>query len=99
MVDNEIFKKLTDAILNLKPDKPHPRHNLSKKRVDKLRKKQENKCSICLASPKEPLMVDHNHTTGKVRGLVCRKCNWLIGHIKEDIPLINRLLRHLDRGT
>lgn len=36
-----------------------------------------------------PLSIDHNHTTGKIRALLCNNCNAAIGFLKED-PLIAR---------
>lgn len=45
---------------------------------------QQYKCAICEQALKDGdrfLHVDHNHTTGKVRGLLCSQCNWFISKI------------------
>lgn len=45
-------------------------------------------CAICKRPPKgKRLAVDHDHKTGKVRGLLCSKCNTLLGNA-DDQPLI-----------
>ena len=41
---------------------------------------QDNKCVICDTDSK--LVIDHCHTTGKVRGLLCHKCNVSIGYVE-----------------
>lgn len=54
-----------------------------------------NTCVICgdvtpaNKKPHEFLGFDHSHQTGKYRGLLCRQCNWMLGHAKDD-PLILR---------
>jgi hypothetical protein len=44
---------------------------------------QAGHCFIC-DSGDEDLVGDHDHTTGKVRALLCRQCNGLIGMADED---------------
>jgi len=44
-----------------------------------------NECVICGVNDK--LVVDHNHKTGKIRGLLCNKCNMAIGLLQDD-PMI-----------
>ena len=59
-----------------------------------LHKSQDGKCSLC---EKEVIMfnrggdncgvIDHNHTTGNVRGILCFSCNYAIGLVEERIGL------------
>lgn len=63
-------------------------------------KKQDYKCEVCLRHESEfkrKLSVDHNHTTGKIRGLLCSLCNTALGKLKEDKEVINRLLNYIDK--
>src|SRR5260221_5848780 len=65
-------------------------YNLSREELNNLIEIQENKCAICknlMTGYKEP-MVDHNHITGKVRGLLCANCNFGIGSLKESINIL-----------
>jgi hypothetical protein len=48
-----------------------------------IRTAQKNACAICFISP-ERFHVDHNHETGKVRGLLCGSCNMALGLFKEN---------------
>lgn len=47
---------------------------------------QNSQCLIC-QDPSDQLVVDHCHTSGKIRGLLCRTCNTAIGLLK-DSPLV-----------
>jgi len=60
---------------------------------------QENKCYLCYrdCSSGRELAVDHDHTTGKVRGLLCGTCNLTIGRMNEDTALLRRMADYLDR--
>lgn len=63
---------------------------------------QQSLCAICLKpenvkqqSKIRELAVDHNHVTGKVRALLCNKCNIGIGVFLEDILLLERAKEYL----
>lgn len=42
-------------------------------------KKQDEKCALC--KKKEKLVIDHNHKTGRIRGLLCKRCNYLMAGV------------------
>lgn len=58
-------------------------------------------CAICFqpCKTKKDLAVDHNHNTGKVRGLLCSNCNRAIGMLQEDPAIIDRAKQYILRGT
>lgn len=62
--------------------------------------KQNKSCAIC--NTKEPggkgnsFVVDHCHTTGKVRKLLCTKCNCAIGLLNEDPTLFDAAKKYLE---
>lgn len=55
---------------------------------------QQGKCAICGISDTQ-LCVDHDHSTGKVRGLLCHNCNHGIGKFQDDIKLLNKAINYL----
>lgn len=56
-----------------------------------------NKCQACGDPPGiKPLFVDHCHATGKVRGLLCGKCNTSLGLLKEDPEIMRRLIAYIE---
>jgi hypothetical protein len=71
--------------------------NLSHKQLNDMYAEQSNKCAIC---KKGGLLlgVDHCHTTGKVRGLLCMVCNRGIGMFKDDIILLKSAIKYLEKN-
>ena len=45
-------------------------------------------CAICKTSGEGNLAVDHDHKTGKIRGLLCKKCNSALGFFGDDYQLV-----------
>lgn len=55
---------------------------------------QNGLCAICKEAP--PDAIDHDHSTGKVRGLLCRHCNWGLGHFKDNQSFLESAISYLD---
>jgi DNA-directed RNA polymerase subunit RPC12/RpoP len=55
------------------------KYGLTADAFDAMRAAQQNKCAICGKEFDREPHVDHDHITGKVRGLLCRKCNSMLG--------------------
>lgn len=62
-------------------------------------------CAICKQPEKQRdyrtgktrrLPVDHDHTTGKVRGLLCHRCNLVVGLIEERPDIVDNIRAYLD---
>jgi hypothetical protein len=61
---------------------------------------QDKKCKICnveypTVSTHGGLYIDHCHTTGKVRGLLCSKCNTLLGQCNDNVAILNAAINYL----
>src|SRR5688572_4533064 len=67
-------------------------YGLSQDDVDALLESQNGKCMGCGRNPTD---IDHDHLTGKVRGMLCRSCNLILGHVKDDPIVLEALARYL----
>jgi len=69
---------------------------------DRLGEKQGGKCAICGCVPPKVayhwLHVDHDHKTGKVRGLLCTACNKALGLLKDSAEICHLAGRYLERS-
>ena len=66
-----------------------------KAQYDFLFKNQSGCCLICGLESVKCLAADHNHVTGKVRGLLCSNCNTGIGNFKENLDYILNAIKYL----
>ena len=69
---------------------------------DELLTRQNGKCKICQRhvsevsnKHKKNLCVDHCHDTGKIRGLLCDKCNRAIGLLNDDVEMLKKAIIYL----
>lgn len=56
---------------------------------------QGGRCAICKSH--EPLVIDHDHKTHKVRGLLCDDCNVGIGKLQDSVRLLEAALSYLGK--
>lgn len=70
------------------------RYGISLDQYNELLKAQNGVCAICESTcpTGRNLAVDHSHKTGKVRGLLCVRCNQGLGHFMDKETLIARML-------
>lgn len=74
-------------------------YGLSFEQVERLKNAQDNRCYICkeqkIGRKIRGLCVDHNHKTGVIRGLLCHRCNMVVGFLETSqhlLPAINDYL-------
>jgi Autographiviridae endonuclease VII len=73
-------------------------YGINKNQYNELLERQLNCCAICGKNKDEfryALSVDHNHETGKIRGLLCLNCNTGIGKFEDKIELVEKALNYL----
>jgi len=74
-------------------------YGLTIEQYDDILKKQNYVCAICGKSEKNSsksvLSIDHNHTTGKVRGLLCDSCNRGLGYFYDNVSFLNNAIDYL----
>lgn len=60
--------------------------------------RQKGTCAICpMLLSEKTAHVDHDHKTGKVRGLLCRKCNLGLGHFEDNPSFLVSAVSYLQR--
>lgn len=97
-----------------KPLRPPDYKRLEKKygikehEYKRLVKNQGGVCFICLRDPRtfttkryrHNLCVDHDHTTGEIRGLLCKHCNSMISRwLHDDVDKIKRVMKYFTRAN
>ena len=105
---SEDKRRGTRVELPRKPENSRANHLRSKFQIDnelylKLLNEQNGLCAICFKKEKYigtggkvmRLSVDHDHTTGKIRGLLCNSCNRALGFLLDDPEVTNSATKYL----
>jgi hypothetical protein len=72
------------------------KYGLSTIDYEEMYKKQNGECKICRKSfPR--LSVDHNHKNGKIRGLLCIKCNAALGSFQDSPEIMKRAIQYIKK--
>lgn len=73
------------------------RFGISLQYYDDLFEKQNGLCAICNgpSTDNKRLHIDHDHTTGKLRELLCARCNLGIGHFNDQIDVLAKAIQYL----
>lgn len=67
-------------------------HMICEKELKKI-KEEVKECVIC--GSKEKLVIDHDHKTNKIRGMLCNHCNRGLGHFRDDPMLLEFAAQYL----
>lgn len=73
------------------------RYGLTLEQFDQMLTEQHGRCLICRKT--ESLVVDHCHTTGKVRGLLCNLCNTALGSFRDSPEILTSAIEYLTRSS
>jgi len=96
---NENYNPLKNKRNNLKV-----RYGISLEEYEEMFNNQNGKCLGCVrkifieVNSDTPAVVDHNHSTGSVRGLLCDSCNRALGNIKDNIETLKNLIKYLEKS-
>lgn len=71
-------------------------HNMTIEDYDILFAEQDGKCKICKQPSTKFLSVDHEHSTGLVRGLLCNPCNLLLGNARDNPETLRAAALYLE---
>lgn len=73
-------------------------YGLTLEQYEAMKKSQKNRCRACGGPPDgrwKKLHIDHDHKTGRVRGLLCGKCNCAAGYLKDSPQKARALAKYL----
>lgn len=76
------------------------RYGITVEHYNELLNRQNNSCAICQSTKVDKgryrrLCIDHNHTTGAIRGLLCNRCNRTLGMVNDSIPILSKMITYL----
>lgn len=74
-------------------------YGITLKQYDEMLEQQNEVCAICgeVNLNGKLLCVDHDHQTGKVRGLLCDSCNHVLGMGKENVDRLAKAILYLKK--
>ncbi len=76
------------------------RYNMTRNDILKLHEEQNGKCFLCekdveMFQGHKGGMVDHNHETGKVRSILCNRCNTVVGGLENHVD-VNKVVEYIN---
>jgi len=79
------------------------RYGITSEAFAKMEQEQNHQCKICGATSAQNAdrdwSIDHDHQTGKVRGLLCFKCNILLGMVGDQISILESAIKYLKENS
>jgi len=77
------------------------KYGITAKEYDQRKEAQDHKCGICKTELQEgkSTHLDHNHDTGKLRGILCGTCNRALGYFQDDINILEKARNYLQEHS
>lgn len=74
-------------------------YGLTQQEYEQMVAEHNNRCAICNVVQEQArgLHVDHCHKSGRVRGLLCHKCNKVLGNFQDDPSILERAIEYLQK--
>lgn len=87
---DETFKK------KVRDSSTRTRYGITQEKLEYLQ--SFDTCQVCSqpSKTKRGLHIDHDHRTGKVRGVLCQGCNHALGNVNDDIEILKKLIYYLE---
>lgn len=76
--------------------KAKEKYGFSAETCERMWKKQGHKCAVCGWKTRKPV-VDHDHVTGRLRGILCSNCNSGIGMLGDTIEGLEKAILYLEQ--
>jgi hypothetical protein len=71
-------------------------YGLAEEVILQIMQSRSGECEICKTNTE--LVVDHNHSTGKVRGRICGLCNTMLGHARDSVDNLSAAIKYLEKN-
>jgi len=100
----ETYNKSSKGKKNRKKHALKRLYGITLEQYNEISEKQGGKCAIC-GNPEtckskndkiRILVVDHDHKTNKIRGLLCHTCNIMLGHAKDNKLILQNAIKYLN---
>lgn len=78
------------------------KYGITEEDYQEMFRSQGGRCAICnvsAASLRKRLCVEHSHTSGKIRGLCCLRCNSLLGYAEDNPAILSWAIDYLNRNA
>jgi len=95
----EMYAKRLADYVKYRENRLFRTYRLTTHDVDALIEKQGGTCAICQTGvwPGKGPAIDHDHASGKIRGILCSHCNSALGLIKDDPKIAQAMIDYLRR--
>ena len=89
-------RKKDREVYNTRARQREKKYGITKIQFELMLKAQDNKCIICGCELVDPC-VDHCHKTYKIRGILCQKCNRVLGVFNDSPELLRKAATYLEK--